>query len=95
MSSLAGLGDKPALPVRAQALGQGRPHCSSSAEEVAADLPVSLAQQVPLLPEEAYRLSASSRSQWRRKEDKEGFKKKVTKRKTVISNPNLVLPWLC
>lgn len=39
---------------------------SSSAEGPAPDLTMSLVQQVPLLPEEAYRLSASSRSHWRK-----------------------------
>lgn len=48
-----------------------------------------------VITKEAYRLSVSSRSRWRKKEDKEGFKKKITKRKTVISNPNLALQWLC
>lgn len=37
----------------------------------------------------------SSRSHWRKEGDKEGFKTKVTKRKTVVSNLTLALRWLC
>lgn len=49
-----------------------------SAEEVAPNL--SLVQQVPLLPEAAYGLSASSRSPWREEGNKEGFRKNTTGR---------------
>lgn len=75
--------------------GRGGPAAVALQRRRPPDLPVSLVQQIPLLPKEAYRLSGSSRSHWRKEEDKEGFKKKITKRKTVISNPNLALQWLC
>lgn len=75
--------------------GRGGPAAAALQRRRPPDLPVSLVRPVPLLPEEAYRLSAGSRSHWRKEEDKEGFKKKITKRKTVISNPNLALQWLC
>lgn len=75
--------------------GRGGPAAATLQRRRSPDLPVSLVRQAPLLPREAYRLSANSRSHWRKEEDKEGFKKKITKRKTVISNPNLALQWLC
>lgn len=68
---------------------------SSPAQEVASRFACVISTAAPFLPEEACRLSASSRSHWRKEEDKEGFKKKITKRKTVISNPNLALQCLC
>lgn len=66
MSSPTGLGDQLVLPAKACALGRAWPCRSSSAEGPAPDVTMSLVQQVPLLPEEAYRLSASSRSHWRK-----------------------------
>lgn len=77
------------------ALGKGWACPSSSAEEVAPRWACVISTAGSVITEEAYRLSASSRSHWRKERDKEGFKKKITKRKTVISNPKLALLWLC
>lgn len=91
MSSPASLGDRSARLQGHRLWGRGGPAAVTLQRRRPPDLPVSLVWQAPFLPEEAYRLSASSRSHRRKEEDKEGFKKKITKRKTVISNPNLTL----
>lgn len=84
-----------ALPTRAWALGKEGP-VTAALQRGGPQFACVICKAGPIITQGGLQvISASSRSQWRKKGDKKGFPKKITQRETEISNPSLTPPWLC